>query len=421
MGKCTRGNTLRFWNFKDIKDFNYVKKMSPTLEGEVWNEKSYGSMYDSSNPMPDWIGKFEGMFKLKNQTYTFYKMDPGEIMPVHIDHFRTYQRIFNVEYKNIKRVLVMLEDWKPGHYLEIDGVGVVNWVAGDWFMWDSDVPHSAANIGTIPRYTLQITGEVAENSFDAWRRLYSYNIPGTPVEKNNFFIEDIISRVDKNEKDKPLYIFCGNEKIKELETVTHDNDSIEYLNQVGITVYLYEPLSLYSLFPSFRKMGFYGEYHHKVKKEWYRADELDSLSDYSKRNKLNNITVKTGDYRIEEIFANNYPSLSLKCDDIFLRLNPNFPALKFNLDRAKNFTKKFICLNWRLIMKYRVLEIKGLFFYPQYFDYEYDKWCKFTAFEKDGCGIYTDNEYTIMFDTLDGAYDFLKDQTPTQFIHQFPL
>ena len=72
-------------------------------------------------------------------------------------------------------------------------------------------------------------------------------------------------------------------------------------------------------------------------------------------------------------------------------------------------------------MKYRVLEIKGLFFYPQYFDYQYDRWCKFTAFEKDGCGFYTDNEYTIMFDTLDGAYDFLRDQTPTQFIHQFPL
>ena len=45
---------------------------------------------------------------------------------------------------------------------------------------------------------------------------------------------------------------------------------------------------------------------------------------------------------------------------------------------------------------------------------------KFTAFEKDGCGIYTDNEYTIMFDTLDGAYEFLRDQTPTQFIHPFP-
>ena len=34
--------------------------------------------------------------------------------------------------------------------------------------------------------------------------------------------------------------------------------------------------------------------------------------------------------------------------------------------------------------------------------------------------VYTDNEYTIMFDTLDGAYEFLRDQTPTQFIHPFP-
>ena len=55
-------------------------------------------------------------------------------------------------------------------------------------------------------------------------------------------------------------------------------------------------------------------------------------------------------------------------------------------------------------MKYRVLEIKGLFFYPQYFDYEYEKWCKFTAFEKDGCGFYTDNEYNIAFDSIKNCF-----------------
>jgi len=30
--------------------------------------------------------------------------------------------------------------------------------SGDWISWNYDTPHMAANIGTEPRYTLQITG-----------------------------------------------------------------------------------------------------------------------------------------------------------------------------------------------------------------------------------------------------------------------
>jgi nitrite reductase/ring-hydroxylating ferredoxin subunit len=54
----------------------------------------------------------------------------------------------------------MMEDWKPGHYLEVSGKGFVNWGAGDYFMWKNFCPHAAANIGIEDRYTLQITGEL---------------------------------------------------------------------------------------------------------------------------------------------------------------------------------------------------------------------------------------------------------------------
>jgi hypothetical protein len=53
---------------------------------------------------------------------------------------------------------VLLEDWQSGHYLEVDGVPVVNWHAGQVVQWVYDVPHMAANIGLEDRYTLQITG-----------------------------------------------------------------------------------------------------------------------------------------------------------------------------------------------------------------------------------------------------------------------
>ena len=53
-----------------------------------------------------------------------------------------------------------MEDWKPGHYLEFNGVAVTNWSAGDYALWSAEVPHAASNIGVESRYTLQITGEL---------------------------------------------------------------------------------------------------------------------------------------------------------------------------------------------------------------------------------------------------------------------
>jgi hypothetical protein len=37
---------------------------------------------------------------------------------------------------------------------------MVSWVAGQTVEWQYDAPHMAANMGTEPRYTLQITGHV---------------------------------------------------------------------------------------------------------------------------------------------------------------------------------------------------------------------------------------------------------------------
>jgi kynureninase len=53
---------------------------------------------------------------------------------------------------------VFLEDWKSGHYFEIDNVAHLNWRKGDYVLWNNDVPHFAGNFGIEPRYTMQITG-----------------------------------------------------------------------------------------------------------------------------------------------------------------------------------------------------------------------------------------------------------------------
>jgi UDPglucose 6-dehydrogenase len=355
MANWKRGNIGRFWEADSYKNLEYTKKLAPDINGKVWDENQYGSLYDGTNPMPEWINYFEGMFGLKNQTYTFYKMSPGETMPTHIDHYRTYQKLFDVEYKSVRRVLIMLENWKPGHYLEIDGQGIVNWVAGDWFMWESDVPHAAANIGTDDRYTLQITGTAAMDSFTAWARLYAYNIPGRPVEKDNFVINRILTRIPKKERQGPLYVYCYNQRIKDLEKIEHDKETVAHLNQVGIHIYLYEPLCIYSIWKPVRHMGFYGEYKHNHKDEYLRADELDSIVEYSDKNGLTNITVHTGDYNADKVYGPRYWPLNIICDDLFLRLPPNFSELTQPPEKAAQFTKKFICLNWRYTLHRHIM------------------------------------------------------------------
>jgi hypothetical protein len=89
-------------------------------------------------------------------------MPTGTVMPVHSDLYKRYIELYGLQGREhtIHRALMLLEDWKPGHYLEVEGQPYVNWRAGDTVEWVYDTPHMAANIGTANRYTIQITGHV---------------------------------------------------------------------------------------------------------------------------------------------------------------------------------------------------------------------------------------------------------------------
>lgn len=152
------------WGPEDYRDLSWRKQ--PIMESEIstWRDQGYyhqsfsGYMYDSKNPMPEFVEGVGQEIGLHSCGYVIYRMDTLDIMPTHVDHFETYMKVFNQPRDNIVRALVLLEDWKPGHYLEVDGTGHTNWKAGDYWLWSADVPHAASNIGRLPRYTLQITG-----------------------------------------------------------------------------------------------------------------------------------------------------------------------------------------------------------------------------------------------------------------------
>lgn len=151
------------WN--DLyKELNFIRQPLPDDLVNKWrlqgytNEHFNGLMYDSTNPMPDWVNNVSKKIGLSNCGYVFYKMTTGIVMPTHVDHFTRYQKNFSISKDLIFRALIFLEDWKSGHYFEIDDTPIYQYSAGEFILWSGEVPHSAANLGIEDRYTLQITG-----------------------------------------------------------------------------------------------------------------------------------------------------------------------------------------------------------------------------------------------------------------------
>ena len=355
-----RGHIGRFWD-ESYKNFEYTRQSITQEEIDEWVKKGYdyvksftGEMYDNRNPMPEWINQLKNLFDFKNITCTFYKMNTLEIMPEHSDHFRTYMKLNNAKFENVYRILVMLEDWKPGHYLEIDGMGIVNWVAGDYFVWENSTPHAASNIGTEPRYSLQLTGELIQAD-DVWKKLHWYNIPkleSKPESTKANFMSHILNKCFPN-NTRPTYIYMYNQRIAELESIKHDDETIKYLNDKGVDIYLYEPLCSYLegapvINPPFGTKHtrlFYSEFYGDENLNDLRADELDSILEYVISNKLTNVNVYACDYNIETNYPYYSDSMRLIGDDLYIKTALPIKVADDNFQ--PNFSKKFISANWR--------------------------------------------------------------------------
>jgi hypothetical protein len=159
-----------FW-FPGFKYLEYHREsFNDQASVEQWQKQGYtgpftGEMCDMRNTQPVWNYRFVELFTKygwQDIGTSYYRMTTGTVLPTHSDLYVKYVKLFNLQGQEhrIRRAIVFLEDWKPGHYSEVNGEGIVNWSAGDVIEWAYDLPHAAANIGLEDRYTLQITGWV---------------------------------------------------------------------------------------------------------------------------------------------------------------------------------------------------------------------------------------------------------------------
>ena len=157
---------VRPWWPDDYKKLNYIYYPLTNVNDEQrWKSQGYhrltlnGGLYSMKQSMPEYSYPFFSLFDWQNVGVAFYRMDTLCALPLHQDSYNSYKKMFDIQDPSvIWRCIVFLEDWKSGHYFEIDGSAHMNWRAGDYVMWNNDVPHYAGNFGLEPRYTMQITG-----------------------------------------------------------------------------------------------------------------------------------------------------------------------------------------------------------------------------------------------------------------------
>ena len=168
--ESSKYNIPVFWD-NEFKRLEYIKEpFNDPVSVNTWISQGYqskitGDLCDMRHRLPDWAGRFIEYYEdlgWQDIGLAFYRMHTGTVMPNHSDLYRRYIELFNLAGREttIRRALVLLEDWKSGHYLEVMGSPVVEWSAGTVLEWTYDTPHMAANIGLEDRYTLQVTGHV---------------------------------------------------------------------------------------------------------------------------------------------------------------------------------------------------------------------------------------------------------------------
>jgi hypothetical protein len=168
--ESSKYNIPVFWD-DEFKRLAYINEpFNDPVSVNTWISQGYqskitGDLCDMRHRLPDWAGRFIEYYEdlgWQDIGLAFYRMHTGTVMPNHSDLYRRYIELFDLAGREttIRRALVLLEDWKSGHYLEVMGSPVVEWSAGTVLEWTYDTPHMAANIGLEDRYTLQVTGHL---------------------------------------------------------------------------------------------------------------------------------------------------------------------------------------------------------------------------------------------------------------------
>jgi hypothetical protein len=163
-----RGNEKLKTNNCSDEEWNAINKhiFQHLKTGVVRNSRGW------VNPelMPT-LEKLRNLFGLDQIQLLILRYLPGESNLYHVDNFPRHDlherpdveldqsQLSDWSNTQMVRLLMTLEDRKPGQYMQTGDIMRNNWKAGDVFYYDGHtIFHSAGNAGTEPRMVLRISG-----------------------------------------------------------------------------------------------------------------------------------------------------------------------------------------------------------------------------------------------------------------------
>lgn len=129
-----------------------------TPQSLIYYTPHNSSIYQMFDESPAWIHDLARQLPqdFQHHVVSAIKVEPGQTIPLHRDKHYILRSKFTLEGETF-RYLIFLEDWKSGHYFELQGQPLVEWKAGDWIKFSNDHWHLGGNMGQDPFYSAQVT------------------------------------------------------------------------------------------------------------------------------------------------------------------------------------------------------------------------------------------------------------------------
>jgi hypothetical protein len=128
---------------------------------------------DWSNVNDTLLQQISNLFKLRNCNIVLDIQKPSEISILTTDNL---EHINAKHPYTVKRIIIYLTDYKPGHFYCFDNEIHTNWSAGDVYSYDwHTTSYASANAGESDRIMLVLTGIVSEESNEFLARLKRFD------------------------------------------------------------------------------------------------------------------------------------------------------------------------------------------------------------------------------------------------------
>lgn len=110
--------------------------------------------------LPPGLVKVLDHFDYKIKSYNFLKITSGCSIVWHFDTFSSLVKRANLtqsQWTNLKRSVILLEDWDFGQVMQVGDDTISHWKAGDVVTWPSQAWHGASNFGRGELVVMQVS------------------------------------------------------------------------------------------------------------------------------------------------------------------------------------------------------------------------------------------------------------------------